>query len=67
MLGRKRVWDDIGKVTIGAVAAFAVINLFYFFNVLPPIPLAMADVGLYHHIERVDGGYKATGEPLPGR
>jgi len=65
MLGRKRVWDDIGKVTIGAVAAFVIINLFYFFDVLPPIPLAMADVGLYHHIERVNGSYKATGEPLP--
>jgi len=64
-LGRKRVWDEIGKVTIGAIVAFAVINLFYFFNILPPIPLAMADVGIYHHISHSDGGYKAVGEPLP--
>lgn len=64
-LGRKRVWDEIGKVTIGAIVAFAVINLFYFFNILPPIPLAMADVGIYHHISHSEGGYKAVGEPLP--
>ncbi|HEY4124956.1 MAG TPA: DUF2914 domain-containing protein, partial [Rhizomicrobium sp.] len=65
MLGRKRVWDDIGKVTIGALAAFVVINVFYFLNVLPPIPLAMADVGIYQHISHANGGYTATGEPLP--
>jgi hypothetical protein len=65
MLGRKRVWNDIGKLTIGAVGAFALINLFYFLNILPPIPLAMANIGIYHRIERVDGSYKATGEPIP--
>jgi hypothetical protein len=65
VLGRKRVWDDIGKLTIGALVAFVAINLFYFFNILPPIPLAMADVGIYHRIVRTDGGYKAAGEPLP--
>jgi hypothetical protein len=65
MLGRKRVRDGIGKLFLGAIVAFAVINLFYFFNVLPPIPLAMADVGIYHRITHSDGGYKAIGEPLP--
>lgn len=65
MLGRKRVWDDIGKLTIGALVAFVAINLFYFFNILPPIPLAMADVGIYHRIVRTDGSYEAVGEPLP--
>jgi hypothetical protein len=65
MLGRKRVWDDIGKVSIGAIAAFAGINVFYFLNVLPPIPLAMESIGIYHHIEHSGGVYRASGEPLP--
>jgi hypothetical protein len=64
-LGRKRIWDDIGKVAAGAIVAFVGINLFYFLNVLPPIPLAMSDVGIYHRIERGRGTYEATGELLP--
>lgn len=65
ILGRKRIWEDIGGLAIGSGAAFAAINLFYYLNILPPIPLAMADVGIYHRIERIDGGYRATGEPVP--
>lgn len=63
LLGRQRMWNDIGKISLGALAAFCAINLFYFFNLLPPIPLAMADSGLYHQVARNDGGYRAIGEP----
>ncbi len=65
LLGRQRVWNDIGKISLGALAAFCAINLFYFFNLLPPIPLAMSDSGIYHKVTRENGGYRAVGEPVP--
>ncbi len=46
-----------------AVASvFIVINILYFSNLIPPIPLAMKDSGVYYSIERVGESYRAIGE-----
>jgi len=44
------------------VSIFIVINVLYFFNLIPPIPLALKDSGVYHHIERMEGVYLALKE-----
>lgn len=41
----------------GVVAAFLVL---YVFRVLPPIPLSLTHIGIYHGVEHVPGGYKVT-------
>jgi hypothetical protein len=42
---------------------FVGINLLYFTNLIPPIPLALKDSGIYHSITRhEDGNYVVTGE-----
>lgn len=48
--------------TIGMV--YFVLNFLYFTNVIPPIPLSLKDIGIYHNVERLgDGeGYRLTYE-----
>lgn len=39
------------------------INILYFTNLIPPIPLSLKDAGVYHSIVRnTDGNYTVTGE-----
>jgi hypothetical protein len=47
---------------------FVVINIFYFTNIIPPIPLSLKDGGVYHSIDKVPGGgYQVTEEDLGWR
>lgn len=36
---------------------FLLINVFYFLNWIPPVPLALKEGGIYHHVSRSDDGY----------
>jgi hypothetical protein len=56
---RKVLWKWIGVIFVG-------MNVLYFTNVIPPIPLSLKDAGVYHFVERnVLGdylsGYEAQG------
>jgi len=47
--------------TIGAI--FITFNTLYFTNIIPPIPLSLKDVGIYHGVVRFDTGeYRLTYE-----
>lgn len=35
---------------------FAVLNFLYFANIIPPIPLSLKDVGIYHSVVRFENG-----------
>lgn len=48
-------------ISIGSI--LVVFNLMYFFNVIPPIPLAMKDSGVYHHVDRKGSEYIVKYEP----
>lgn len=42
---------------------FALVNILYFTNLIPPIPLSLKDAGMYHSIQRnASGNYEATYE-----
>jgi hypothetical protein len=41
---------------------YVVMNVLYFTNVIPPIPLSMKHVGIYHNVVRIDDTYKLTYE-----
>jgi hypothetical protein len=50
----------------GALVAlvFIVFNILYFLNFIPPVPLAMRELGIYHSVlKRSDGAYLALYEP----
>jgi hypothetical protein len=56
-LGEVR-WPMLG----GAAAVFAAVNGLYFLSVLPPLPLAMQQAGVFHSIKRLGPVYYAMTE-----
>ena len=42
---------------------YLLFNVFYFFNFIPPIPLALKDSGIYHSVTRLGADYQVTYEP----
>ena len=49
------------KWSIGSI--FILINIFYFTNIIPPIPLSLKEANAYHFVERTaTGNYLATSE-----
>jgi hypothetical protein len=45
---------------------FLIFNLLYFLNIIPPVPLSLKDIGIYHSLlKRSDGNYVALYEPAP--
>ena len=48
--------------TIGII--FVIMNFLYFTNIIPPIPLSLKDVGIYHSVVRFENGeYQLKYEP----
>ncbi len=45
---------------------FIAINVLYFLNLIPPIPLSLKHAGVYHSIVRVGGGYAVEEEKQSG-
>ncbi len=50
------------KFFIWVFGTFILMNVFYFLNIIPPIPLALREAGLYHSLEISEGKYKMRGE-----
>lgn len=52
---QKRMW-------LAVTGVFAFMNICYFLNVIPPIPLSLRDTGLYYSLTRAGGEYIWEGE-----
>lgn len=63
--GQKRFKENLKHVFSVVVVLYALINGLYFTNILPPLPLGLKEIGLYHAIERVSGGYYIQTEVEP--
>jgi hypothetical protein len=64
-LGHDRYRRAQNRIAAGVVVITALLNLFYFTRVLPPLPLVLSDTGVYHNIERKGAVYQVQGEPEP--
>jgi len=64
-LARERFLTSVWRIRAGAFAVLILINVFYFTNILPPLPLSAPAAGVYHTVWRVPGAYLATGEAEP--
>ena len=64
-LGRERFRQVRVRILAGTLAIFAVMNLCYFAKILPPLPLALADAGVYHSVKKVGSVYQAVEETQP--
>jgi hypothetical protein len=51
-LGHDRYRGARMQIRIGMVVIAAFINLFYFIDLFPPLPLVLTDVGVYHQVTR---------------
>lgn len=49
--------------SIGSI--YVLFHLLYFTNIIPPIPLSLKESGIYHSLERIDGGYSVMVESVP--
>jgi Protein of unknown function (DUF2914) len=51
----RTLFFSIGGIYLG-------FNLLYFSNAIPPVPLAVKDIGMYHSVVRAGGGYQVVYE-----
>jgi len=51
------------RLLLPVLVIFFAMNTLYFFNITPPIPLALREAGLYHSIKPQGGKYIMQGEP----
>jgi hypothetical protein len=60
----KREFTESKKLIISLILGITVlINILYFTNLIPPMPLSLKDAGVYHAIEKTsDGNYAVTYE-----
>lgn len=50
------------RLGISVTVVYVVMNALYFLNVIPPMPLALREAGVYHQVTRVNGNYQLEGE-----
>ncbi len=51
---RKRM----GSVSLCILTTYILLNIFYFANLIPPVPLALKESGIYHQVVRTRAGYE---------
>ncbi len=62
MLARDRFLVDVVRIRVGAFVVLILMNVFYFTNILPPLPLSAEAAGIYHSVWRIPGAYVGTSE-----
>lgn len=50
------------KIFFSISAIFVLFNALYFLNIIPPVPLSLREIGIYHSIVRTDTNYEALYE-----
>ncbi|MBI2100383.1 MAG: DUF2914 domain-containing protein [Candidatus Vogelbacteria bacterium] len=63
-LTREKFYQSKKILMYSIAGVYLAVNLLYFFNLIPPIPLSLKEAGAYHSISKnVAGNYVATAEP----
>jgi hypothetical protein len=68
LLDRKQIFDtaSVRKKLFGLVLSlYLIFNVFYFLNIIPPVPLSLKEIGIYHHAEKIDNRYILRYEKPP--
>ncbi|HXJ00940.1 MAG TPA: DUF2914 domain-containing protein, partial [Micropepsaceae bacterium] len=63
IIGPARMRSAWRNIAMGALGVYVVLNLFYFANVLPPLPLTLTTAGVFHTVTKVGDAYQAVAEP----
>lgn len=63
LLAKPLPWvREEARLLIPILSIFVLMNVLYFFNFIPPIPLSLREAGVYHEVVRVDGDYALLAE-----
>ncbi len=65
LTGRARIRARVPSIVFSIGSVFILMNILYFSNVLPPIPLALKEIGVYHSVVRTQGSYTLLEESRP--
>ncbi len=66
LVARKELTLHIMPTGLLVGLIFVIFNILYFANIIPPVPLAMRDLGVYHSVlKRADNTYLAIYEKAP--
>lgn len=55
-VSRDKIRQGRVPILVSAVAVYVVVNLLYFSNIIPPIPLSLKDAGIYHSVTKNSTG-----------
>jgi hypothetical protein len=61
--GKERFWGSMKSTIPAAVLITILITGSYFTGIIPPLPLALKDAGVYHLVTHVGDTYTLQGEP----
>lgn len=62
-IARERFIKSKRFILVAVLGIFVTVNVLYFFDLIPPIPLALKDSGVYHRVvKNGQGGYLVTRE-----
>ncbi|OHA00416.1 MAG: hypothetical protein A3C07_01010 [Candidatus Sungbacteria bacterium RIFCSPHIGHO2_02_FULL_47_11] len=58
---------ESSRMLLGSIAGlYFLFNIFYFTNIIPPVPLSLKEIGVYHSVARTDiGEYLVESESVP--
>lgn len=62
VIGRERIQEAWRGIVLGSVGVFAALNVFYYTNILPPLPLTLANAGVFHALTKDGDTYRVSGE-----
>ena len=65
VIGRERLQEAWRGIVLGSLGVFTAINIFYFTNILPPLPLTLANAGVFHSVVKEGDTYRAAAEQGP--
>lgn len=60
-----RLKGDWKGAVIGVLITAGVFNALYFLNFIPPVPLTLTEISIFHSVERTNEGYLVMGEARP--
>jgi cell shape-determining protein MreD len=62
-VSRERFLHKHKLLVSGILLLYALFNYLYFTNIIPPIPLALKNAGIYHSLQKIGNDYHVTYEP----
>jgi hypothetical protein len=65
VIDRVRLLESLRWLVMGIGSILVFVNVCYFTGILPPLPLALKDVGIYHSLTHASTGYTVETENRP--